>query len=169
MQTFQPGDVVRRVGTKYLDLIPGNDYTVGTSLYDGAKITIVGLEGMFGSEQFELVKAAPAKPKGLKYDNGKLRWGLVMRGMGAALQGVVAVATFGARKYADDSWQGVEDARKRYTDALYRHLHEVENHGELAKDEESGLLHWFHIAWNALALAWFAAKSAREAAATDAH
>lgn len=112
---------------------------------------------------------------GLKYDGGKLRWGLVMRGMQKALRGVVAVATFGARKYADDSWQGVEDAQKRYTDALYRHLDNIAERGHQTVDIDmvdgvdkgSGLLEWYHVAWNALALAWFATRDA-EAAAREA-
>lgn len=119
---------------------------------------------------------------GMKFDGDKLRWGLIMRGMQASLRGVVAVATFGARKYADDSWQNVDDAQKRYADALYRHLDNIAERGHLTTDIDmqpdgagglvdkgSGLLEWYHVAWNALALAWFASKQAREAAAKDTH
>lgn len=104
---------------------------------------------------------------GLKYDGGKPQWTLLMRGCALALQGVVAVLTFGARKYAADSWQEVENAEERYRDALYRHLNAVEEYGDLAVDPESGLLHWYHIACNALFLSHFATKRVREQVATE--
>ncbi len=97
---------------------------------------------------------------GLKYDAGKPRWSLLMRGCSLALQGVVAVLTFGAQKYAADSWQNVENAEERYRDALYRHLAAIEQHGPLSVDPESGLLHWYHVACNALFMSHFATKRA---------
>lgn len=112
---------------------------------------------------------APAQGAGMKFDGGKPRWSLLMRGCGLALAGVVAVLTFGAQKYAADSWQEVEEARTRYREALYRHLHEIELHGPLSKDPESGLLHWFHVACNALFLATFAAKDAKAQAEKETH
>lgn len=87
---------------------------------------------------------------GLKHDGGKPRWSLLMRGCADALQAVVRVLTFGARKYADDSWQGVQNGQQRYRDALYRHLNAIER-GELV-DDESGESHWAHVATNALFL-----------------
>lgn len=97
---------------------------------------------------------------GLKYDGGKPRWTLLTRGCALALQGVVAVLTFGANKYAADSWQDVPNAEERYRDALYRHLAAIEQYGPLSVDPESGLLHWYHVACNALFLATFASKRA---------
>lgn len=87
---------------------------------------------------------------GLKYDSGKPRWSLLMRGCANALQAVVRVLTFGAQKYADDSWQGVQNGQQRYRDALYRHMNAIER-GELV-DDESGESHWAHVATNALFL-----------------
>lgn len=87
---------------------------------------------------------------GLKHDGGKPRWSLLMRGCADALQAVVRVLTFGAQKYADDSWQGVQNGQQRYRDALYRHLNAIER-GELV-DDESGESHWAHVATNALFL-----------------
>lgn len=87
---------------------------------------------------------------GLKHDGGKPRWSLLMRGCADALQAVVRVLTFGAQKYADDSWQDVQNGQQRYRDALYRHLNAIER-GELA-DDESGESHWAHVATNALFL-----------------
>jgi Domain of unknown function (DUF5664) len=104
---------------------------------------------------------------GLKYDGGKPRWSLLMNGCALALQGVVAVLTFGAKKYAADSWQGVENAEERYRDALYRHLASIEQYGLLSVDDESGLLHIYHVATNALFLSHFATKRATKDAANE--
>ena len=85
---------------------------------------------------------------GLKFDQGKNRLGLVFRGFSKALWAVGQVGTFGANKYAPDSWQGLE--QDRYQDALLRHLF-LYFQGEKT-DEESGLNHLSHVAWNALAI-----------------
>lgn len=92
----------------------------------------------------------PSLVGGLKHDGGKPRWSLLMRGCADALQAVVRVLTFGAQKYADDSWQSVQNGQQRYRDALYRHMNAIER-GELA-DDESGESHWAHVATNALFL-----------------
>ena len=83
---------------------------------------------------------------GAKLDSGKLRAGLVLRGFSNALKAVAEVGTFGANKYTDDGWRSVENGRKRYEDALWRHL--------LARgrDEQSGLPHAWHALWNMMAL-----------------
>ena len=104
----------------------------------------------------EQPKAAPPPGRGMKYDTGKPRWSLLMRGMARPLLRVAEILTFGAEKYADDSWQTVPDGITRYRDALYRHLHEVEMNGVLAKDPESGRLHLAHVACNALFVLWLA-------------
>lgn len=88
--------------------------------------------------------------KDLKFDAGKPRWSLLMRGLAAALGGVVAVLTFGAKKYAAHSWRNVPNGEERYLDALYRHLDALQR-GEKT-DPESGLSHWSHVATNALFL-----------------
>ena len=69
------------------------------------------------------------------------------------LRAVAAVLTYGAVKYARDSWQTVPDAKRRYEDALDRHLNAWKS-GE-QRDEESGMLHLAHAACNALFLLWF--------------
>ena len=85
---------------------------------------------------------------GIKYDQGKNRLGLVFRGFSKALWAVGQVGTFGANKYKPDSWQGIE--QERYQDALLRHLF-LYFQGEKI-DNESGLNHLSHVAWNALAI-----------------
>lgn len=68
-----------------------------------------------------------------------------------AIEEVAKVSAFGAQKYevpfSDQNWMYVHDGINRYSDALARH-HLVA--GEL--DEESGLLHAAHRAWDALAV-----------------
>ena len=90
---------------------------------------------------------------GAKLDAGKNRPGLVFSGFSNALMAVAEVGTFGANKYTDYGWRFVENAQRRYTDALYRHLMAYHS-GELT-DKESNLLHLAHAAWNALAVLEF--------------
>lgn len=86
----------------------------------------------------------------LKFDAGKPRWSLLMRGLATALGGVVAVLTFGAKKYEAHSWRNVSNGEERYLDALYRHLDALQRGEKI--DPESGLSHWSHVATNALFL-----------------
>lgn len=86
---------------------------------------------------------------GVKFDEGKNRIGLVVSGFAKALEEVSKVGTFGANKYTDNGWVTVENGFNRYTDAMFRHLFK-EFSGE-EKDDESGLLHAAHAAWNSLA------------------
>jgi len=85
--------------------------------------------------------------KGLKYDDGKLLMSLVKPEF---IEGVAEVLTYGANKYAPNSWQNVEDGKRRYTDALLRHLNQYLKGEE--KDDESGLEHLKHIATNIMFL-----------------
>ncbi len=86
---------------------------------------------------------------GIKYDDGKNKLGLIFEGFSHALIEVGKVGTYGAVKYTEDGWVTVPDGRRRYTDAMYRHL--MEEAGGDVVDSESGLLHAAHSAWNALA------------------
>lgn len=85
---------------------------------------------------------------GIKYDDKKPRCGLVFGGFSRALIEVARIGTFGANKYTDNGWKGVDNGYERYTNALYRHLL-AESDKEY--DEESEMLHAAHAAWNALA------------------
>ena len=86
---------------------------------------------------------------GAKDDGEKPRPTLIMEGMPRALNAVINVGTFGAKKYSDGGWLHVPNGHARYTDALYRHLL-AEAQGELY-DEESCIEHAAHTAWNAMA------------------
>lgn len=92
---------------------------------------------------------------GAKLDAGKPRVGLVLRGFSRALQEVSKVGTFGAEKYSPNGWKEVKNGKERYDDATWRHLLQ-ENPDSL--DEESGLLHAAHAAWDALATLEFLLK-----------
>lgn len=87
--------------------------------------------------------------KDMKYDAGKPRPSLILKSMSRALLEVSKVATFGAEKYAEDSWLTVKDGEKRYRDAKDRHM--LQGAFETV-DSESGISHLAHEAWNALAL-----------------
>ena len=95
-------------------------------------------------------------PEGKKYDEGKNRMGLVLQGFANALWEVGRVGTFGANKYSANSWQNLANGKERYLDALCRHLFK-HLQGEKV-DDESGLLHLGHLAWNALCLLEFELK-----------
>lgn len=87
---------------------------------------------------------------GMKYDDGKPRMWLLPF---VSLYEIAKVLTFGARKYAANSWQSLPDGEERYANALLRHLTAIQQ-GERV-DAESGLLHWSHVGCNSLFLIWF--------------
>ena len=83
----------------------------------------------------------------------KLKWNLLPLSL---IKEVVKVFHFGASKYSENSWQGLENGYERYKSAMFRHLVAYEE-GEI-HDTESGLHHLSHMAWNALAMMYFALK-----------
>lgn len=76
---------------------------------------------------------------GRKFDNSKLRYSLIPLD---ALQDVVKVLEFGAKKYAPDNWKYVDKAQERYWDAAMRHI--VAYKLEDKADSETGLSHLAH-------------------------
>lgn len=80
---------------------------------------------------------------GLKFDDGKLMYSLIPP---ETLHALAEVLTFGAKKYAPNNWQLVENGETRYMDALFRHL-EAFRSGEI-KDPDSGLPHLSHVLAN---------------------
>lgn len=91
----------------------------------------------------------PSNEPGSKLDSGKIRPSLILSGMPRALMAVAEVATFGANKYSDGGWMSVPNGINRYTDAMDRHRLKSFIEGDI--DQDSGLLHAAHEAWNALA------------------
>lgn len=90
---------------------------------------------------------------GPKHDKGKLRYSLIPP---EATEALASVLTFGATKYAPNSWQSVPNAKERYMDALYRHL-EAYRSGE-TNDDDSGLNHLWHAITNLAFLIHFDRK-----------
>jgi len=86
---------------------------------------------------------------GMKFDGGKPRWSLLPKG--TVLQ-IIEALEFGAAKYAENTWQHVENGRQRYYDALMRHM-EAWWAGEKA-DPESGLSHLAHAGCCLVFLLW---------------
>lgn len=76
---------------------------------------------------------------GRKFDGGKLQYGLLPP---LALKAVVDVLTFGAEKYEPDNWKYVPDSKRRYFDALQRHVWAWKE-GE-QNDPETGKNHLAH-------------------------
>ena len=67
----------------------------------------------------EVKKSQNATTGGRKFDGGKLQYGLVPP---LALKATVEILTFGAEKYEPDNWKHVPDSKRRYFDAMQRHL-----------------------------------------------
>lgn len=86
-----------------------------------------------------------------KADRGKIKPSLLIKDMSQAIEAVSAALTYGAEKYEERGWEGVEASR--YEDALLRH-YLAHSSGE-KYDMESGLLHLAHLACNALFLLQF--------------
>ena len=85
--------------------------------------------------------------EGIKFDQGKLRWGLVPW---KEMEDVVRVLMGGASKYSDDNWMKVEPWR--YKDSILRH--QLEYQGGENLDKDSGFHHLAHVICNALFLMW---------------
>ena len=75
--------------------------------------------------------------EGKKFDGDKLRWDLVPQ---HELDDLVAVLTYGAKKYGDENWRNVK--ARRYYAAAMRHI-SAWRRGQW-QDEESGLPHLAH-------------------------
>lgn len=86
----------------------------------------------------------PTQKKGLKYDQGKPRFDYIPP---HALTELAKVLTFGAQKYAPQSWRSVENGKDRYLAALLRHV-VAHMQGE-QNDDETGLPHMAHVMCNA--------------------
>lgn len=85
--------------------------------------------------------------KGIKYDEGKTRFDLVLPEFEEA---VAKVLTLGAQKYGPNNWQTVDNASERYYAALRRHINAWRKGNK--KDAESGLSHLAHAAANIMFL-----------------
>ena len=94
--------------------------------------------------------------EGRKHDKEKPRWDLLPL---ATVARVVDVLTFGARKYEDENWKKVPNARKRYFAALMRHLY-AHQQGERL-DPETGLPHLSHAICCAIFIDWLESEEGK--------
>ena len=97
------------------------------------------------------------KQEGIKYDTGKPRIYEMIEDFKEPLMEVAKVWEFGADKYAKHNWAYVDNAEDRYSNALLRHMLEGDT-----RDDESGLLHASHVAWNAIARLYFIIQKNKE-------
>lgn len=81
--------------------------------------------------------------QGKKFDKDKPRTDLLLEGCPDALMEISNVLGFGASKYGEHNWKGLENAKGRYRAAQLRHA--IQGVTEL-RDEESKLLHAAHEA-----------------------
>ena len=89
--------------------------------------------------------------QGVKFDNGKPAAGWLLEVFPNALMCLGKVIRKGQEKYPNpNNWKYLEQAEIRYRDALMRHL--LKKYAGQDTDEETGLSHLAHAAWNALAL-----------------
>ena len=84
---------------------------------------------------------------GVKYDSDKLDWSLLPID---AIEEVIKVLMFGAKKYSANNWKHVDDFNRRYYNASLRHLTQRQQ-GEIL-DSDSNLSHLAHAACNVLFL-----------------
>ncbi len=76
---------------------------------------------------------------GLKFDSDKPRYNLLPA---TAIDELAKILSFGAVKYAPNTWQNVDDGLERYRAALLRHTFAIQRGEHL--DSESGLPHSAH-------------------------
>ena len=96
--------------------------------------------GYEGVSVKDLIKNSQnATTGGRKFDGGKLQYGLLPP---LALKATVEVLTIGAEKYEPDNWKHVPDSKRRYFDAMQRHLWEWKEGDQ--NDPETGKNHLAH-------------------------
>lgn len=82
---------------------------------------------------------------------GKVRMDLVMQDMPRAIEALARVMTWAldAKGYKESDWLHVPDAINKYSGGMHRHDNKEKRGQEF--DDESGLEHAIHTAWNAMA------------------
>jgi hypothetical protein len=96
-----------------------------------------------------MIKAEQVLKEGLRYNEGKSKWGLLSW---PALRELVAVLEFGARKYASWNWSNGLSWSECF-ESLQRHL--ISWYQGEDKDPETGLSHIAHVMCNAMFLMHF--------------
>lgn len=89
------------------------------------------------------------RPTAMRFNEGKARWDLLPPD---ALAGIVDIYTMGAKKYADRNWEKGLSLTQCFA-SMMRHAWKWMDGEDL--DQESGLHHMDHAAWNAIAISAF--------------
>lgn len=92
-------------------------------------------------------KAQLGKPTAGRFNQGKIRYDLMPPW---AMEQIAKVYTYGTRKYDDDNWWKGMKWRKDVFGCIERHIKKWLRGEQL--DDESGLHHLAHAAWNCIAL-----------------
>lgn len=89
---------------------------------------------------------------GMKNDflDNKPRWDLLPL---QEIEDLVKVYTAGAKKYAPNNWQKLDNGYQRYKAALFRHLLAYEKGEKI--DPDTKCMHLAQVVWNAVAMLWF--------------
>lgn len=91
-----------------------------------------------------IIEQEERQDSGMRFNQGKLRWGLVHF---KSIEPLVRVLEFGARKYDDHNWKKGLNKRE-ILESMQRHIAALMD-GEI-NDPESGLPHIGHIMCNAM-------------------
>lgn len=167
--THMPGSAT---GKPYVKLLVEQDISMQRAEWDIRNTSLIGaqplglgelLKQKLDSFDADKLKEAASEQQslrgnGAKWDGGKPMFDLLEDDCPLAVLGIVQVMTWAVevKKYVPGSWQTVPEAIKRYGAALRRHQN-AKARGE-RYDKESGLLHDFHIATNAVFVAELEAR-----------
>lgn len=130
----------------------GNVLAIAESVAAGVCINCRRAAGQAASlpdAVFSEVSKADATKEGRKI--GKVRMDLVMQDMPRAIEALARVMTWALdeKGYKESDWLQVPDAINKYSGGMHRHDNKEKRGQEF--DEESGLEHAIHTAWNAMA------------------
>lgn len=127
----------------YIDLVNRDDHSRIVWQRDETEYLMQG-------KNAERLMESVGQLKGMKFDSEKPRYSLLPKG---AVNSVIAVLEFGAKKYDVDNWQEVDNAKERYYNAAMRHI-DLWWSGE-KHDSETNIHHLAHAATNLFFLMWF--------------
>jgi hypothetical protein len=89
--------------------------------------------------------------KGFKLDNDKPIVGDLLRVFSNTLLRIGDCMTYNSKHHPEpDDWRNLDNAQRRLTNAMVRHLLKYMTGKEL--DEDDNIPHLVHVAWNALAV-----------------
>ena len=95
------------------------------------------------------------KKEGIKYDTNKPRLAEMIISFREPLIELCKVYEFGLNKYGKDNFRQLDNGKDRYLNAFIRHMVAAK---DSPIDEESGIRHTAHMAFNALACLLFDLK-----------